>query len=374
MSKNAGRGNEIYRSLTVDTGNSIGGHAVGTSKTIDYRIDLLKCIAVARVITVHTSAYGFASPVASMNWLSGLFWGSLARGSVPIFLMCSGALLLDPEYGFDIRRFYTKNMVRIVAALFFWAAVYKIFRLSIAGGLTAANLAAAFKDLLLFRHEGHLYYLHVILLVYALLPITRLFVRYADDRLMVYALALWYVLGIVYPTVRPFWPFSLLSGIPAQWMLNMTYSAVGYTLLGYRLKKRGPVKRQLYWVFVVIGFLAIFIVTYTMSVRNGSLYTHFFEGMTVPVSLLAIGIYGIGICAAPVRSGKWKKRLRFGSKASFCVYLAHIIVLDLLFVYFKNIELSYFLLIPVLVVLNGLLCCVIYAILNKIPFCRKYLI
>ena len=297
-----------------------GGHRVGSAKTIDNRIDLLKCIAIARVVTVHTASYGLVFPIASADWTAGLFWGSLARGSVPIFLMCSGVLLLDPDYNYDIRRFYTKNMLRILVALLFWATAYKFFRLALDGGLTSANIIEALKDVVLFRHEGHLYYLHIILLVYALLPILRLFARHADKRLMEYALGLWYLLGILYPTLRPFWPFSLLSGIPAQWMLNMTYSAVGYFLLGYYLKKYRPEKRGVYRALAAIGFLAVFIATYAMSVKTAGLYTNFLSGMSVPVSLLSVGIYGICISAAPIRSEKWQRRFRFGAKASFCIY------------------------------------------------------
>ena len=346
---------------------------MGLSRVYDNRIDMLKCIAIARVVTVHTSAHGLTFPIASMNWTAGLFWGSLARGSVPIFLMCSG-LLLDPAYDFNPRRFYSKNYVRILVALLFWATVYKIYRLALAGGITSDGLVAALKDVLLFRHEGHLYYLQIVLLIYALLPILRLFVQHADKRLYIYALCLWYGLGIVYPTLKPFWPFSLLSGIPAQWMLNMTYAAIGYCLLGYYLRRYGPEKRSIYWLLIAAGFLMVFITTYAMSVRTGSLFSNFFEGMSVPVSLLSIGIYGVCINAMPIRSEKWKDRFRFGSKASFCIYLLHILIMDEMFILLENVDFNYFLLIPAAVIVNIAICCLIYVILDKIPLCRKYLI
>lgn len=42
---------------------------------------------------------------------------------------------------------------------------------------------------LLFRHEEHLYYLHIMLLVYFFLPVTRLIAARADQRLLEYYLA-----------------------------------------------------------------------------------------------------------------------------------------------------------------------------------------
>lgn len=47
----------------------------------------------------------------------------------------------------------------------------------------------------------------------------------ARKQLLEYTLTLWFLLGIPYPTVRIFWPFTLLVGIPTQWRINMTYIA-----------------------------------------------------------------------------------------------------------------------------------------------------
>ncbi len=98
----------------------------------------------------------------------------------------------------------------------------RFYHLVSAGSLTAAALYRACKELLLFRHESHLYYLHIAILIYLCVPLLRILTAHADRRQLTYALALWFALGIVYPTVRPLWPFRLLSGIPQQYALNMT--------------------------------------------------------------------------------------------------------------------------------------------------------
>ena len=60
-------------------------------------------------------------------------------------------------------------------------------------------LETAVKNILLFQHEGHLYYLHIRLLVYVFLPLTWLIACQADWRLLEYILGLRFVLGIAYP-------------------------------------------------------------------------------------------------------------------------------------------------------------------------------
>lgn len=139
-----------------------------------------------------------------------------------------------------------KNIARILIALFFWAAAYKVFNLVTEENLHWDSIIQACKDLLMFRHEGHLYYLHMMLIVYVCLPITRHFVTHAEKHNLQYALGVWFVFGIIYPTFLHFYPFQLLQGIPVQWCINMTYASIGYGLLGYYLKAYNPFSKNLY--------------------------------------------------------------------------------------------------------------------------------
>ena len=79
-------------------------------------------------------------PISSIRWLSGLFWGSVSRGAVPLFLLCSGALLLDAERTISARHLAAEHP-HMLLALFFWAAVYKAIGLLTAGQTDAAARA-----------------------------------------------------------------------------------------------------------------------------------------------------------------------------------------------------------------------------------------
>ncbi|MFR5405556.1 MAG: hypothetical protein ACLTG0_09280 [Oscillibacter sp.] len=72
---------------------------------------------------------------------------------------------------------WTKYIPCILAALLFWAAAYEGVELlrgwCAAGVLERTALRQAALNLVLFHHKNHLYYLHIILLVYAVLPLTR---------------------------------------------------------------------------------------------------------------------------------------------------------------------------------------------------------
>lgn len=107
----------------------------------DYGIDLIKVFAIIGVVMIHTCTTGYSgNSILSFDWISSIFWGSVSRASVPLFFMCSGALLLDPSRELTLRKLYTKNVLRIVVSMLVWASFYKVFHLAVGKALTVANL------------------------------------------------------------------------------------------------------------------------------------------------------------------------------------------------------------------------------------------
>ena len=338
----------------------------------DSSIDLLKTIAIFCVILIHSSSLVMLGAVGTANWYFGVFWGSVSRFAVPVFFMCSGALMLRPGKELPLKRLWGKSILRLVLAMLFWAFAYKCFHLLTAGALTLPNLWQALKEILLFNQEFHLYYLHIILLVYALLPVLRLITAHADKRLLQYILAFWLLLGILYPTLLPYWPIRLLNGIPSQWMLNMTYASIGFCFLGYYMRAYPPRKKSLYLAAFLLGLAATMGATVFFSLKNGALYEHFLEGMGVSVCLMAYGVFGLCLGFAP------KERARriylHLSKASFCVYLVHAFLLPYAQSFIARDILSPALSIPLLSLANMALCLLAYELLSRIPIVNKWLI
>lgn len=339
----------------------------------DFSVDLVKTCAILGVVVIHAATGAYGAPLGSGEWYCALGWGSAARASVPLFLMCTGALFLPPERELTLRRLWTRYIPRIAAALFFWAAVYLLYHLAAARDFSPASLLAALGDLLLFRHESHLYYLHMVLLIYALLPLLRLLTRHGDKGLLRYLLGLWAALGIVYPTLRPYWPFALLEGVPLQWMMNMTYASIGYCLLGYYLR-RYPLRAGWAAASLGAGLGLVFGMTTFLSLGQGALVTSFWEGMSVGVCLMAAGLFSLLVRVkqpGPRAAGA----AAFFSRASFCVYLTHMLFLYLLQQLGLNAQQPTPLLgIPLLALLAAAGSLAVYAAASRVPGVRRWLV
>lgn len=311
--------------------------------------------------------------MGSFDWLSALFWGSVSRASVPIFLMVTGALMLDPEREVTLRQLWLQRIPRLLASLLAWALLYRLWQMArYGGGVTAAGLADAVKQVLAFHHQNHLYYLHIALLVYALLPATRIITAHADRHTLEYLLVLWAALGIVYPTVKGLWPLNLLRGIPTQYGLNLTYAGVGYGLLGWYLRQYAVRPRR--WALTAAAGLAIiFGGTAALSLRDGCLNEALLEGASPGTALLGAGICGWAFAA--LRKWPSPPALRALAQASFCVYLVHFLPLwELGRLGLSAVTGPCLLFVPLTAaaVLAGSLA--VWAALRRIPPVRKWLI
>jgi surface polysaccharide O-acyltransferase-like enzyme len=297
----------------------------------------------------------------------------ISGSAVPLFLMASGAVMLDPERNLGYKKLYLKNILRIIISMFFWGFAYKLYHLYDGGMVNAENILKALEELLFFNHEFHFYYMHMILIVYIFLPVTRTIAAASSKNSLLYFLILWFAFAIVYPTVWRYYPFNNFSGMTTMYGINLTYASIGYGALGYYLKKY-PLKRIYSAALFAAGFALSFGLTYCKSARADVLYEHFLAGNGVPVCLMAAGLFSL-IASVEFKKTPASKAISYISKSSFCIYLVHMLVMYVL----KNnaVDTSFapkIVSIPMYAFVILIISIAIYFVLSKIPFIKKWLI
>lgn len=89
-----------------------------------------RAFAILAVVAIHSLGTVVEVNFASMGpdwWVANVI-DSASRWSVPVFIMISGALALDPLRGSKPRKFLSKRVWRIGIPLVFWTIVYVAFR------------------------------------------------------------------------------------------------------------------------------------------------------------------------------------------------------------------------------------------------------
>jgi surface polysaccharide O-acyltransferase-like enzyme len=106
--------------------------------------------------------------VGTLSWQIHNLLDAATRWCVPVFVMLSGALLLNPPKRPDPIDFAHRRWQRIGPALIFWSTVYFLWR-----GLfwkESLSLASVVQDMIMGRPFIHLYFLFLILGLYAVTP------------------------------------------------------------------------------------------------------------------------------------------------------------------------------------------------------------
>ena len=110
-------------------------------------LDLVRTVAIFGTVLIHATAVGgFNWAFGSAAWTANLFWSSLLRCAVPLFLMCSGALFLDPGRDLPLKTLWGKYMFRIAVALVFWATAYLVWGLLLQGDMNWPGLSWAIRE------------------------------------------------------------------------------------------------------------------------------------------------------------------------------------------------------------------------------------
>jgi surface polysaccharide O-acyltransferase-like enzyme len=213
--------------------------------------DLARVLAILAVVVVHETSVEVgrreAGDPGTAAWWTANVLDSASRWCVPVFLMVSGALLLDPRRTDRPRDFYRKRLSRVGIPLVVWTAVYLAFRALYLddGGLDAGE---AVRDVAAGSPFLQLYFLYVLVVLYLLTPFLRLVVRHATHRMQAAFAGVLLLLGALDQVLATF----LEVGEASAATRFLPYA--GYFTLGWLLRDLPLTRRQVRWAFA--AFLA----------------------------------------------------------------------------------------------------------------------
>ena len=331
--------------------------------------DWLRIISAVAVIIIHISGSElFNYKIGTDAWNMHNLLDSLCRFAVPVFIMISGALFLPPEKNINLRKLFSKNLVRIITAFLFWSVVYACVKYD-------GDMKAFLKSVILGHH--HMYFLYVIAGLYISVPILRKICE--EERTTRYFLVLAIIFAFLIPTLARLPGMSLLSDMKNKLSLDIAcgysaYFVAGHYLSHVELSKRS---RMLIYALGTVGFLATFILTKAFSEHANTVYDGFYNGFSLNVMLQSVAVfvfarYNLGGCP---KGDKSKKLLYAFSDITFGVYLVHMLVIDFIDVSgVLSVISNPFLYAMLKIILTVILSGVISYVLNRIPYLKKYIV
>jgi surface polysaccharide O-acyltransferase-like enzyme len=248
-------------------------------------IDLIRTVAMVGVILLHAAGQWIitSEEMNQLNQLETARWGAvdvyqtIGVMGVPLFLMLTGALLLQPEKNECLSVFFKKRWTRIGLPSLFWFAAY------FAWDFLVQNIpftSGAIIQGILNGPYTQMWYLYVLAGLYFLTPFLRVFINHADQALVKYFVLLW-VIGVA---VLPF--FGLLSPFELNSNVFVLTGYVGFFVLGTYLSTV-EMRRSTLSIFVILGVVLTAFGTYVLAAAVGGSEMYFFQQYFSPTILLA---------------------------------------------------------------------------------------
>jgi surface polysaccharide O-acyltransferase-like enzyme len=293
------------------------------------QIDYLKCYAIALVVIVHVSAPGAYqwTPVPGANWWLASAFNAFARTCVPLFLMASGATLLDAAKVEPVGQFLTRRVRRIIVPLMFWSLVYLADREWLIGEhLTIGTVTRYLISGATFYHLPFFYYLFGL---YLSAPVLARFAERTSTGTLLYFIVIWGTAACVQLA-------SDLSGVASGVAVPVIAGFAGYFALGRMLRDTAVGGRTVLvcLTIIAIGWLATLLGTYRLTAAAGHLNELFFEYTRPNVAAMSIASYLVLVSTPVQRFAKRNPRITYVLRQiaglSFGIYLVHPLLLQVL--------------------------------------------
>jgi surface polysaccharide O-acyltransferase-like enzyme len=298
-----------------------------------YSLDVLRVCAVVGVVAIHVFGAIVSDPALRGNpgwWLAAV----LDLGNiwvVPAFVMVSGALLLGGRAQSEgPGAFYRKRLLRLGPAFVFWQVFYIVVVRWLMSG-QRQSVGGVIGLMLDGRTYTHLYFLWLIVGLYAVAPVLAAFLAQGGRRRAVVFAAI-----VLAATVAAFTASALLThlGQPRPILLSaftQWIPYVGYFLAGWALRGLAPRGwRLILAAAVAVVALAEVVVQYGVGDRAPLLQALLpvsYLGPVVAVATIAVFLSFAGVFAGLRPGRRGAALLRELSDASFGVFLVHFALL-----------------------------------------------
>jgi surface polysaccharide O-acyltransferase-like enzyme len=217
------------------------------------------------------------NPLEITQWGIVNIYQSLAVPlGVPLFLMLSGALLLQPEKNEPLRTFWKKRWARIGPPSLFWGAAYFAWDFLVQNIPFTSNVII---QGILNGPYTQLWYLYVLVGLYLITPILRIFIAHADVSLIKYFVTIW-VVGVA---VLPF--FGLFTTYQLNANVFTITGYVGFFVLGTYLSTV-QIRSRTLSILIILGMALTAIGTYALAATVGGPEMYFFQQYFSPTVIL----------------------------------------------------------------------------------------
>jgi|GEM_PF-1099729 len=276
-------------------------------------ISAMRILSALAVILLHTASdWRALLPEGSFVSIFNSSIKGVSFFAAPVFVIISGYLLLSPSKTEGFKVFYKKRALRMFWPMLLWTLFYMALRFVSSTGLT---LNGALEALYYGNPYYHMWFLYMIVGLYAVTPLLREFFRRTQIGAQFFG-----VCGLLLAT----WVFSFFYGEPEMFFGARFLPYLGLFTAGGLLSRLDLEKfEKSAGVIALIGILffgpAIAIYSRAYNVNCAAAYHYTGVGCTV----FAISVFIYGLRVLRVRAFDSRPAIHLVGQITLNAYLIH---------------------------------------------------
>lgn len=338
----------------------------------------LNAISAVAVVTLHTNAC-FWEFSRNRWWITANVIECVLYFAVPVFLMISGATLINYREKYDTKTFFYKRIKKTVIPFIAWSLFGAIFYASsIGGGVTDTAfmekpLEYLIDGILHTKFVGIYGFFIGLFTLYLMIPLFAAVEEAEKKRVFIYLVSLGFVLNFLFPFLDRVLPGTLFSGVIRLDIGNgngyLWYALTGYLLTHFEVSKK---ERYVIYLLGAAGLLLHIGGTWRLSFEAGEVVKTYKGYGNVPCMLYSVAIFCLAkqLFAQPVRLAFFHRLILLLGRYSFAIYLLHWFMIKVLRYYFPiNVHAIIYRLGTPLVIIP--ICILIAWGLRKVPLLRQ---
>ncbi|MEE0935217.1 MAG: acyltransferase [Methanobrevibacter sp.] len=318
--------------------------------------DLLRAFAIIAVIMCHVNFY-----FGPLNTPAGIIFqqtfNNIGRLGVPIFLMISGALLLNRDYP-SLGDFLKRRFTRIIYPFIFWMILITLTNMHF-------HKSYAYMWNVFIGNPSIAWYFWTLIGIYLAVPIINIFIKEYGEKGCEYFLAIWFVF-IILNTLNI---YPILPHLKLDWFTGF----IGYPILGYYLStKKFNIADSKMWKLGLFILLILFVILiyYPLGDLTSTVELMY---QNLPVVIMGIGMFLFIQYLDKenkfnsIKNNAIGKAISSISLCSYGMYFSHVIII----MFMSKINPHSNMLFPAMFALTIFLSWLLPYVFSKIPYIKK---
>lgn len=327
-------------------------------------IDTLRIIAMFGVIIIH-----IASNTINTFGLIGLpknIYETIVHSLyfvIPLFVMISGMLFLDKDI--SIKDLLKKYIKRIVLVIVVFGSIFSFIELFFnTRTLSLSFIPQIITDLLTGNLWAHMWYLYMILGLYLITPLLRLWIKNSSEKQQLYLLIILFVFSILVPELNSILKTNIAFTVPIASGYLFVY------LLGHYLNKKEVTSRGKTVVYL-LGLFSFFSIIFIHALNLPDKFITYTSLFSILIASSVFLLFKNKTISENRVVGNIIVNL---GTASFGIYVLHQLFINIIYKLLKIELIMSYPYMGLIVYSLGLLLVTFITvyILNKIPFVKRF--